>query len=59
MKIEVTEKELNLLIDSIEVDEDIMIQMIREEKEKGHEPCDHCVSMLNLLNKLREIKNNM
>ena len=48
-----TERELELIIEELEVDEEIYEQMIREEREKGNEPYPRHVEVLNLLNKLR------
>lgn len=51
-----TERELTLIIEELEVDEEIYEQMIREEKEKGNEPCPRHIEVLNLLNKLRSVR---
>jgi hypothetical protein len=53
MKIELTERELTLIKEELEVNEEIYEQMIREEKEKGREPYPRHLEILNLLNKLR------
>lgn len=53
MKIELTERELTLIKEELEVNEEIYEQMIREEKEKGREPYSRHLEILNLLNKLR------
>jgi hypothetical protein len=53
-----TERELTLIIEELEVDEEIYEQMIREEREKGNEPEPRHLEVLNLLNKLRSIKNS-
>jgi hypothetical protein len=53
-----TERELELIIEELEVDEEIYEQMIREEREKGNEPEPRHLEVLNLLNKLRSIKNS-
>jgi hypothetical protein len=51
-----TERELELIIEELEVDEEIYEQMIREEREKGNEPCPRHLEVLNLLNKLRSVR---
>lgn len=51
-----TERELILIIEELEVDEEIYEQMIREEREKGREPDPRHLEVLNLLNKLRNIR---
>ena len=53
MKIELTERELTLLVEELGVNEEIYEQMIREEKEKGRELYPRHLEILNLLNKLR------
>ena len=51
-----TERELTLIIEELEVDEEIYEQMIREEREKGNEPDPRHLEVLNLLNKLRRVR---
>lgn len=51
-----TERELTLIIEELEVDEEIYEQMIREEREKGNEPDPRHLEVLNLLNKLRSVR---
>lgn len=51
-----TERELELIIEELEVDEEIYEQMIREEREKGNEPEPRHLEVLNLLNKLRSVR---
>lgn len=51
-----TERELTLIIDELEVNEEIYEQMIREEREKGREPEPRHLQILNLLNKLRSTR---
>ena len=51
-----TERELELIIEELEVDEEIYEQMIREEREKGNEPEPRHLEVLNLLNKLRSVQ---
>jgi hypothetical protein len=55
-KMTLTERELTLIIEELEVDEEIYEQMIREEREKGREPEPRHLEVLNLLNKLREMR---
>ena len=55
-KMILTERELELIIEELEVDEEIYEQMIREEREKGNEPCPRHLEVLNLLNKLRSVR---
>ena len=56
MTITLTEKELNTLISFIEVDEDIMNQMIQEDIERGDDPSEHCLTLLNLLKRFKEMR---
>lgn len=51
-----TERELTLIIEELEVDEEIYKQMIQEEREKGNEPEPRHLEVLNLLNKLRSVR---
>ena len=51
-----TERELTLIIEELEVNEDIYNQMIKEEREKGNEPEPRHLEVLNLLNKLRSVR---
>ena len=55
-KMILTERELTLIIEELEVDEEIYEQMIREEREKGNEPDPRHLEVLNLLNKLRSVR---
>jgi hypothetical protein len=55
-KMILTERELTLIIEELEVDEEIYKQMIREEREKGNEPEPRHIEVLNLLNKLRSVR---
>ena len=56
IKMILTERELTLIIEELEVDEEIYKQMIREEREKGNEPEPRHLEVLNLLNKLRSVR---
>lgn len=51
-----TERELTLIIEELEVDEEIYKQMVQEEIDRGHEPEPRNLEVLNLLNKLRSLK---
>ena len=51
-----TERELELIIEELEVDEEIYKQMIQESKYKGEEPYPRHIEVLNLLNKLRSVR---
>ena len=49
-----TERELTLIREELEVNEETYEQMIREEIEKGREPYPRHLEVLNLLKKLRQ-----
>ena len=51
-----TERELTLIIEELEVNEEIYNKMINEEREKGNEPHSRHLEVLNLLNKLRSVR---
>ena len=51
-----TERELTLIIEELEVDEEIYEQMIREERERGRDSEPRHLEVLNLLNKLRSVR---
>ena len=51
-----TERELTLIIEELEVDEDIYHQMIQESKDRGEEPEPRHLEVLNLLDKLRSVR---
>lgn len=51
-----TERELTLIIEELEVDEDIYKQMVQEERESGNEPNSRHLEILNLLDKLRVVR---
>lgn len=51
-----TEKELKYLIETLEVNSVFYEESIREEQERGNEPSDFDVTMLDLLNRLYELK---
>lgn len=54
INVTMTKRELDCLIDSIEVDREIMEQLVREYGYDG--PEDHNVVMLSLLDKLKRIR---
>lgn len=51
-----TERELTLIIEELEVNKEIYEQMIREEREKGREPYSRHLEVLNLLEKLKGVQ---
>ena len=51
-----TERELNLLIEELEVNKEVYEQMISEEQEKGNKPYPRHVEVLNLLEKLKGVQ---
>ena len=51
-----TEKELKYLIETLEVNEVFYKESIKEEQERGNEPSDFDVTMLDLLNRLYELR---
>ena len=53
-----TKRELALIIEELEVNEDTYIHMVKEELEKGNKPIPRPrpLEVLNLLNKLRGIQ---
>jgi hypothetical protein len=51
-----TERELTLIIEELEVNKEIYEQMIQEERDRGNEPEPRHLEVLNLLNKLRSVR---
>ena len=51
-----TERELNLLIEELEVNKEIYEQMIQEEVDRGNDPYPRHVEVLNLLEKLKGVQ---
>lgn len=51
-----TERELTLIIEELEVNKEIYEQMIREEREKGREPYPRHLEVLTLLEKLKGVQ---
>lgn len=58
VKMKLTKRELALIIEELEANEDTYIHMVKEELEKGNKPipCPRPLEVLNLLNKLRGIQ---
>lgn len=56
MNIKLTEKELKYLIETLEINEDFYKESIKEEQERGNEPSDFDVTMLDLLTRLQELR---
>ena len=56
MKIELTERELELIIEEFEVNKEIYEQMIKEEMDKGNDPYPRHLEILNLLEKLKGVR---
>lgn len=58
VKMKLTKRELVLIIEELEVNEDTYIHMVKEELEKGNKPVPQPrpLEVLNLLNKLRGIQ---
>lgn len=56
-----TKRELALIIEELEVNEDTYIHMVKEELEKGNKPVPQPrpLEVLNLLNKLRGIQKQL
>lgn len=51
-----TERELTLIIEELEVNKEVYEQMIREEREKGREPYPRHLEVLKLLEKLKGVQ---
>jgi iron only hydrogenase large subunit-like protein len=51
-----TERELTLIIEELEVNKEVYEQMIREERERGREPYPRHLEVLNLLEKLKGVQ---
>lgn len=61
VKMRLTKRELTLIIEELEVNEDTYIHMVKEELEKGNKPVPQSrpLEVLNLLNKLRGIQKQL
>lgn len=55
-EIKLTEKELQYLIETLEINEVFYQESIKEEQERGNEPSDFDVTMLNLITRLQELR---
>ena len=51
-----TERELTLIIEELEVNKEIYEQMIQEERDRGNEPYPRHLEVLNLLEKLKGVQ---
>lgn len=51
-----TDRELTLIIEELEVNKEIYEQMIKEEIERGNKPCPRHIEVLNLLEKLKGVQ---
>lgn len=56
VEVKLTEKELKYLIETLEVNEVFYKESIKEEQERGNEPSDFDVTMLDLLTRLQELR---
>ena len=54
--VKLTDKELKYLIETLEINEDFYKESIKEEQERGNEPSDFDVTMLDLLTRLHELR---
>lgn len=52
--VKLTEKELQYLIETLEINEVFYKESIKEEQERGNEPSEFDLTMLGLLERLRE-----
>jgi hypothetical protein len=55
-KMILTERELTLIIEELEVNKEIYEQMIQESKYRGEEPYPRHIEILNLLEKLKGVR---
>lgn len=56
VEVKLTERELTLLIEELEVNKEVYEQMIREEQERGNEPYPRHLEVLDLLTRLHELR---
>lgn len=56
VEVKLTEKELKYLIETLEVNEVFYKESIKEEQERGNEPSEFDVTMLDLLTRLQELR---
>ena len=56
VEVKLTNKELKYLIETLEINEVFYQESIKEEQERGNEPSDFDVTMLDLLTRLQELR---
>lgn len=56
VEVKLTNKELKYLIETLEINEVFYKESIKEEQERGNEPSDFDVTMLDLLTRLQELR---
>ena len=56
VEVKLTNKELQYLIETLEINEVFYQESIKEEQERGNEPSDFDVTMLDLLTRLQELR---
>ena len=56
VEVKLTNKELQYLIETLEINEVFYQESIKEEQERGNEPSDFDVTMLNLITRLHELR---
>ena len=56
VEVKLTDKELKYLIETLEINEVFYKESIKEEQERGNEPSDFDVTMLDLLTRLQELR---
>lgn len=56
VEVKFTDKELKYLIETLEINSVFYEESIKEEQERGNEPSDFDVTMLDLLNRLYELR---
>lgn len=56
VEVKLTNKELKYLIETLEINEVFYKESIKEEQERGNEPSDFDMTMLDLLTRLQELR---
>ena len=56
VEVKLTNKELQYLIETLEINKVFYEESIKEEQERGNEPSDFDVTMLNLITRLQELR---
>ena len=56
VEVKLTNKELQYLIETLEINKVFYEESIKEEQERGNEPSDFDVTMLNLITRLHELR---